>query len=529
MPAKELLPDPPTNVEKYAFFGRRHRWLPIYMFVSFGGVVYALLAFSFRSELNHVFWLVAALLFVYGYTGFLASVGGRRSDLWEHRALVEDRPAGPLPSVDVYLPSCGEPMAVIRNTFRWVAELKWDGVLQIYVLDDSARPEVAALAGEYGFTYLSRPDRGRMKKAGNLDHAFHRSSGELILILDADFAPRADMLVELAPYFDDPSVGIVQSPQFFDTHDGLNWLQHSSGAVQRLFYRFIQPARDRVDGAICVGTSAIYRRSALQAAGGIPQIAHSEDVYTGVAMADAGFRVRYVPLVLAKGLSPDTMAGFTNMVYRWCTGSISLMVDPKFRAAQLTPAQRVCFWAGFVYYITSALAVIFGALPALLMVWFYPDDIRAWHVLPLLPSLLGSLLLLPVMVGSRRVVGFLRLYLVSGYCHLLAIVDFARNRTAAWVPTGTVSSGPVEKKVRMGLVWWGGLLELAMTVGVVRGVLTYGIERFWVMALLAAVSLWAYLPLVLPGQGLGIPVESGRRHTLPHQVGVRVPEGATSR
>jgi len=486
------------------------------MVASFGGVIYALVKLSLRSEVNHLLWLVAVLLFVYAYTSFRASAWGRRLDLWDHRTLVDQRVSpAPLPSIDVFLPSCGEPMEVLANTYRWVRQLTWDGSLKIYVLDDSGRAEVADLAASHGFTYLSRPDRGRMKKAGNLAYAYGRSCGDLILILDADFAPRSDMLAELVPYFDDASVGIVQSPQFFDLHDDLNWIQRSSGALQQLFYRFIQPARDRVDGAICVGTNALYRRAALSAAGGIPQISHSEDVYTGVAVINAGYRVRYIPLVLAKGLNPDTMAGYTTMIYRWCTGSISLMVDPRFRSAALKPAQRLCFWAGFIFYIASAVGVIIGSLPALLMAWCYPQDVGPANVLPLLPSIIGSLVVLPVMSGTRRMIGFLRLNMVGGYCFALAIYDFCRHRTAAWIPTGTVRSSPVDRKVRLGLIWWGGFLEVAMVAGIARGVATYGIGRFWVMLALAGLNLWAYLPLVLPGQGRPALVPGRRRQVAP--------------
>jgi cellulose synthase (UDP-forming) len=519
--AIDLLPSPPTEAEKYAYLGRRHRWLPFYMFASFCGVIYALLELSLRSQVNHLLWLIGVLLFVYGYTGFRASVWGRRLDLSDHRKLVEERIAGGrCPSVDVFLPSCGEGMDVLGNTYRWVRSLAWDGELTVYVLDDSARPEVAEAAASAGFIYLSRPDRGRMKKAGNLAYAFDRSRGDLILVLDADFVPRSDMLTELVPYFDDPRVGIVQSPQFFDSHDEFNWIQHSSGAVQRLFYRFIQPARDRVDGAICVGTNALYRRAALRQAGGIPQIAHSEDVYTGVAMTHVGYCVRYVPLVLAKGISPDTMAGYTNMIYRWCTGSISLMTDPRFRRAPLTPAQRLCFWAGFIYYITSALNVVVGTLPALLMVWFYPEVVKPSNVLPVLPSIIGSLIVLPAMFGTRRVLEFIRLNIVGGYCFLLAIYDFSRKRAAAWIPTGTVRASGLEKRVRIGLIHWGGFLELAMFSGIARGVLTYGIGRFWVMLVVAAINFWAYLPLVLPGQGMRVPAGRRRPAETPEAVAV---------
>ena len=64
----------------------------------------------------------------------------------------------------------------------------------------------------------------------------------------------------------------------------------------------MQPARDAADAAICVGTNAVYRRSALDAVGGFAQIEHSEDVHTGVKMLRAGYWTRYVPVLLARGL-----------------------------------------------------------------------------------------------------------------------------------------------------------------------------------------------------------------------------------
>jgi cellulose synthase (UDP-forming) len=500
----DLLPSPPSNKEKYAYFGRRHRWMPFFMFGSFCGVILALVKLSLKTETTHLLWILVVLLFVYGYTGFRASAWGRRHDLWDHRQLVDQRTqGGPLPSVDVFLPSCGEPLEVLRNTYVHVARLHWDGELTVYVLDDSARPEVESMAQSFGFEYFVRPDRPRMKKAGNLAYGYSRSSGDLILILDADFVPRTDMLTELVPYFDDDKVGIAQSPQYFDLHEEFNWVQRSSGAVQQLFYRFIQPARDRVDGAICVGTNALYRRSALEAIGGMPQINHSEDVYTGVQLMRVGYIVRYVPLVLAKGLCPDTFSGYTNMVYRWCTGSICLMVDSNFHKAPLRPAQRLCFWAGFIFYVTSALSVLFGTLPGLLMAWCFPEDVGPLNVIPLLPSIVASIVVFPAMFGTPRFIELIRLNIVSGYCFLLSIWDFSRNRTAAWVPTGAVKSSPVERKVRYGLIFWGGLMELVMFAGIGRGIALYGIGAYWVMLLMALLNFWAYLPLALPGQGLG--------------------------
>ena len=114
----------------------------------------------------------------------------------------------------------------------------------------------------------------------------------------------------------DPMVGIVQSPQHFGTKRDMNWLERGAGATQELSCRFIQSSRDTVGAAICVGTSAIYRRSALETVEGFPLIAHSEDMYTGIAIARNGYTIRYIPVILTKGACPDTLNSFIMQQYR---------------------------------------------------------------------------------------------------------------------------------------------------------------------------------------------------------------------
>ena len=169
-----------------------------------------------------------------------------------------------------------------------------------------------------------------MKKAGNLLHLFNNSSGDFVAIFDADFAPRSDFFRQLVPYFDDRDVGIVQSPQYFAPDCHANWLQQGAGAVQEFFYRGAQTGRTTRGGAICVGTNAVYRRAALESNGGPAQVPLSEDVHTGFELMGHGWRLDYVPIVLAAGLCPDNKRAYFNQQYRWCTGSINLIRSRKF-------------------------------------------------------------------------------------------------------------------------------------------------------------------------------------------------------
>jgi cellulose synthase (UDP-forming) len=64
-----------------------------------------------------------------------------------------------LPSVDIFLPSCGEDLEIIDNTYYYVSKLSlsYKGDIKVYSLDDSRRPQVKQLADKYGFSYISRP------------------------------------------------------------------------------------------------------------------------------------------------------------------------------------------------------------------------------------------------------------------------------------------------------------------------------------------------------------------------------------
>ena len=166
------------------------------------------------------------------------------------------------PDVDIFLPICNEPIEILQNTWTGVFELvhAYPGSAIPYVLDDGADPAAEALASDFGFSYVIRPDRGVHKKSGNLRYAFAHTMGEFIVILDADFIPRADFLAQTLPYFDDPVIAIVQTPQFFRTDKRQTWVERAAGAVQEVFYRSIQVSRDRLGASICVGSCAVYRR-----------------------------------------------------------------------------------------------------------------------------------------------------------------------------------------------------------------------------------------------------------------------------
>jgi cellulose synthase/poly-beta-1,6-N-acetylglucosamine synthase-like glycosyltransferase len=492
-----VLPQPPRDVERDLYLGRQHRWVTPLSFAGFVLIVFSVGFFVYRHQWSSFLLVPMAVTSLGSLVSLITSSRRRRDTLSSHRTRVLRWLPRRHPSVDVFLPSAGEGLDVLANTYRHVAALDWPGPLRVYVLDDSARPVVRQMAQAHGFRYLSRPNRGEFKKAGNLRFGFDHSDGDLILILDADFVPRPDALLELAPYFDDTDVAIVQSPQFFDVDTRMNWLQRSAGATQMLFYRWVQPSRDRSDAAICVGTSALYRRAALVRAGGYALIGHSEDVHTGVKLMRAGFRIRYVPTILTKGLCPDDLHSFATQQYRWCTGSMSLLFSRQFHRTPLTVMQRLSYFSGFLYYITTAVNVFAMGLPPVLMAWFVSSKVTPANYVFVLMALVLRQGVVPVItLGSDTLVGLARVQTMYSFCHALALYDTLRGRTDAWVATGTQGSSRTSERVFRLVRRWCTGVQVALWSAIAWFVPVYGLERWWLLVAFAVFNLYVVLPLV---------------------------------
>ncbi|WP_436529202.1 glycosyltransferase [Actinoplanes sp. HUAS TT8] len=499
-----MLPQPPADAEVDAYLRRpQHRWIFWAQTVAFAGVAVSLWGLS-----NNSYWTLAFLapllaLLVEQALALRTSTFRRTVTAGSHRALLDGYRPDHHPSVDVFLPTAGEPVAMLENTYRHVARLRWPGILTVFVLDDAGRAEVAALAARFGFRYVSR--RGsEFKKAGNLQYALDRTVGAHVTILDADFTPRPDYLVHLMPYMEDPEIGIVQSPQYFETAASMSWLERCAGATQEMFYRFIQPSRDAIGAAICVGTSAIYRREALAAIGGFPLIGHSEDVYTGVRMGRAGYRVKYVPVLVSRGKSPDDIDSFINQQYRWCEGSMSLLAESEFHDdTTLTLNRRLSFWSGFVYYLTTAMNALLAPLAVLVMLWFFPGRVTSSNMLPLLGALLVWLALYPVISYGRWRFDVLRVQTIYGFAHLFCVLDLARGKVAEWVATNatrrstarTAARRPLAQRVRLTMAVYLTVTQVAIFAGLVRGAWTHGPGDYWANLLLALVNAYVFIPV----------------------------------
>lgn len=438
------IPAPPTESEKYRYIEHHQYLLSIFSFVAVAGVAYSTLRFILIRPLFYVlfpFWILSLVTFL---VYVLVQGLGRSYDISQHLKLVEQWNPTEYPSVDIFLPTWGEDLRILRNTWEGVSQLiaHYPGNTMVYCLDDGDRQSTKKLAEEFGWEYLVREDRPSFRKAGNLQNAFQLSTAEFILLFDADFRPRPDFLSEVLPYFyRDSRLGIVQTPQFFDIDKSQNWIERSAGAVQEYFYRSIQQNRDKNGESICVGSNSIYRRSALDANDGFSLMMHSEDVHTGFDVRVQGWNIKYLPLNLAKGVCPDKILSFYRQQHRWCRGSMSLCGSRKFWHRRMGWRVRLSYLSGFLYYVnTAALSIALPLIP-LALLYIDPEVAQLRNYVYLLPAMVFAYIVLPLWHRCKYYrLEIYSLKIVYGWSHFFAVWGELRGKSLTWQATGTQDS-----------------------------------------------------------------------------------------
>jgi cellulose synthase (UDP-forming) len=258
--------------------------------------------------------------------------------------------------VDVYVCTYDETLAVLRATLAGCAAMTYPHTT--YLLDDGRRPEMEALAREWGAEYLTRSDNLHAK-AGNINHALPITGGELVFVLDADHVPLPDALDAVVGYFDDDDLALVQTPHDFYNQDSIQHYEIGRHE-QSVFYSVICPGKDRHNAAFWCGSGAVIRRAALLDIGGVAVQTIAEDFHTTIKLHRAGWRSRYHDEVLIQGLAPHDLAAYLLQRDRWARGNLAVFTTPEspLRARELTARQRLSYFASLSSYLAGPMRLL---------------------------------------------------------------------------------------------------------------------------------------------------------------------------
>ena len=360
--------------------------------------------------------------------------------------------------VAVLIPTYNEGLEVLMPTVAAAVAMRVPH--ETWVLDDGDRPAVAALARELGAHYIARPTHEHAK-AGNLNHALTVVKADLIAVLDADHVASPEFLAHTLAYFDDPSVALVQTPQEFYN---LESFEHEEGGVTRaaptldggtverfheqvLFYRILQPGKNRWGGAFWCGTGAVERVEALLDVGGVATETITEDIHTTIKLHREGWRTVYHNEILARGLAASDAATYQLQRHRWGTGAMQVLrrENPLF-VSGLTLPQRLSYaatllgwfdaWRSLGYLLLPVVVIATGAVPIKAEPLTFAFAFGAQFVL-------GQLALRVLSRGCHRPVLSILFEFVRMTPNLLATLTLVGDRKVAFrvTPKGRIADG----------------------------------------------------------------------------------------
>lgn len=323
---------------------------------------------------------------VYGFVLFLFGLVVNLSPINRESAPVA-RDDAALPTVDVLVPSYNEDSAVLAVTLCAATQIRYPkDKLAIYLLDDGGtlekrsdpdpnkaaaaqarHAELKRLCQRFGVRYLTR-DRNRHAKAGNMNEALSKTHGDLILVLDADHVPTADILEKTVSFFQrDPELFLVQTPHFVVNPDpiekNLDTFADMPGENE-MFYRVIQKGLDFWNAAFFCGSAGILRRRCLEEIGGFSHDSITEDAETALLLHARGYRSAYVGHPMVAGLAPETFSGFVTQRMRWAQGMVQIfMLRNPLLIRGLSVWQRLSYLSNCLFWFFPFARLIYLLAP----------------------------------------------------------------------------------------------------------------------------------------------------------------------
>ncbi len=235
----------------------------------------------------------------------------------------------PLPRVTVQLPIFNE-VHVVERLIEAVAHLRYPrDRFEVQVLDDSTdeTSRVARAAAQrwrargLSISHHRRPRRTGFK-AGALAEGLRLAGGELVAVFDADFTPPSDFLERAVGVFADPRIGMVQA-RWGHANRGHSLLTRLQALL--LDGHFVLEHGGRHRGGCFFnfnGAAGIWRRAAIESAGGWQHDTLTEDLDLSYRAQLAGWRFVFLPDVVAPAELPVEMSAFKSQQHRWAKGSI---------------------------------------------------------------------------------------------------------------------------------------------------------------------------------------------------------------
>lgn len=220
---------------------------------------------------------------------------------------------------------------------RYVAERALDAAcamdwprdrLEIQILDDSDDETIDMLARRaarwrnrgLNVLHVRRGSRAGFK-AGALAHGLTLTTAPLIAIFDADFVPPPDFLRRTVGAFRDPSVGFAQA-RWGHIDEGYSLFTRLQAMAIDFHFLVEQSVRSAMGYFTnFTGTAGVWRREAIEDAGGWSARTLTEDLDLSYRAQLRGWKAAYIEDLVVPEELPVSIDAYRRQQSRWATGS----------------------------------------------------------------------------------------------------------------------------------------------------------------------------------------------------------------
>ncbi|MEM7413970.1 MAG: glycosyltransferase [Gemmatimonadota bacterium] len=236
------------------------------------------------------------------------------------------------PTVTIQLPLFNERNSADRIIRAAAAQDYPRDRFDIQVLDDStdetteivARAVASLRDSGVRIEHIHRDNREGYK-AGALAEGLERSEAAFVAVFDADFAPEAGflrrMLVEERAFADD-TVAFAQARWAWGDASSEGWLPAVLALLLDRHFQIQKPVREFMKNVTTFnGSGGIWRRAAIDGAGGWASDTLTEDLDLSYRCALAGWRGSYFKNVKVFNELPGQMRAFKLQQRRWSKGN----------------------------------------------------------------------------------------------------------------------------------------------------------------------------------------------------------------
>ena len=238
-------------------------------------------------------------------------------------------------SFSIIIPAKNEEKVLGRLLERMVNQEYDKSKYEILIVEDGSTDNTFQVCKNYESLYsdLIRciklpPAKVPNGKSRALNHAVKIAKYDIIGIFDADTVPRLDILRQASEAFSDNQVAGVQGKLIpINVKESI---VARFASLEELYYEYSIAGRARLGLFVPLeGTCTFVRKSVLNEVGGWNEYSLTEDLDLSIKLASKGYKIIYVPTIVAWREVPVNLSWLVKQRLRWYRGHFEVGLTIK--------------------------------------------------------------------------------------------------------------------------------------------------------------------------------------------------------